>query len=128
MIARTYLFQFFFFFFFLYYIIVPLAVELIKLKNFSIALNKVDFFRSHKLFVTLSSVAIASKWDEPEKIKVFIVSTVGRKVLQSRKGERHNCTVWCNTGCSRKGETHYVQLPRRNTVTRNLGYLKSFNV
>ena len=86
------------------------------------------FFRSHKLFVTLSSVAIASKWDEPEKIKVFIVSTVGRKVLQSRKGERHNCTVWCNTGCSRKGETHYVQLPRRNTVTRNLGYLKSFNV
>ena len=48
--------------------------------------------------MTLSSVAIASKWDEPEKIKVFIVSTVGRKVLQSRKGERHNCTVWCNTG------------------------------
>ena len=37
--------------------------------------------------MTLSSVAIASKWDEPEKIKVFIVSTVGRKVLQSRKGE-----------------------------------------
>ena len=35
------------------------------------------FYRSHKLFVTLSSVAIASKWDEPEKIKVFIVSTVG---------------------------------------------------
>ena len=32
----------------------------------------------------LSSVAIASKWDEPEKIKVFIVSTVGRN-LSSRK-------------------------------------------
>ena len=54
-------------------------------QNFNIALNKVDFFRSHKLFVTLSSVAIASKWDEPEKIKVFIVSTVGRKVLQSQR-------------------------------------------
>ena len=37
--------------------------------------------------MTLSSLAIASKWDEPEKIKVFIVSTVGRKVLQSRKEE-----------------------------------------
>ena len=99
-----------------------------SINTFSYRFKQSRFFRSHKLFVTLSSVAIASKWDEPEKIKVFIVSTVGRKVLQSRKGERHNCIVWCNTGCSWKGETHYVQLPRRNTVTRNLGYLKSFNV
>ena len=34
----------------------------------------------------------------------------------------------CNTMKSRKGETHNVQLPIRNTVTHNLGYLKSFNV
>ena len=33
----------------------------------------------------LLSVAIASKWDEPEKIKVFIVATVRRKVLCLRK-------------------------------------------
>ena len=79
-------------------------------QNFNIALNKVDFFWSHKLFVTLSSVAIASKWDEPEKIKVFIVSTVGRKVLQSRKGERHNCTVWCTPFREHPVLHHTVQL------------------
>ena len=68
--------------------------------------------------MTLSSVAIASKLDEPEKIKVFIISTVGRKVLQSQKGERHNCTkskkcgaIQCNLGkgkrimCNYPGET-----------------------
>ena len=75
------------------------------------------FFRSHKLFVTLSSVAIASKWDEPEKIKVFIVSTVGRKVLQSRKGERHNCTVWCNTGHCNTGIHKQLFMNIRATVT-----------
>ena len=77
----------------------------------------------------LSSVAITSKWDKPEKIKVYqyslnipekidIVSTVGRKVLQSWKGERHNCTkskkcgaIQCNLGkekrtmCNYPGET-----------------------
>ena len=74
----------------------------------------------------LSSVAIASKWDEPEKIKVFIVSTVGRKVLQSRKGERHNCTVWCNTGCSQKGETHYVQLPLEKHCYSQLRLFEKF--
>ena len=42
----------------------------------------------------LSSVAITSKWDKPEKIKVFIVSTIRRKVLYawSQKGEKHNYT------------------------------------
>ena len=42
--------------------------------------------------MTLSSVAIASKWDEPEKIKVLIVSKVKRKVpfmyLQRRYTEQ----------------------------------------
>ena len=86
--------------------------------DIAVAQCKSRINRSHKLFVTLSSVAIASKWDEPEKIKVFIVSTVGRKVLQSRKGERHNCTkskmcgaIQCNLGkekrtmCNYPGET-----------------------
>ena len=53
----------------------------------------------------------------------------GAVVSKKRKAQLHKIKeVWCNTVKSRKGETHYVQLPRRNTVTRNLGYLKSFNV
>ena len=77
-----------------------------------------QFHRSHKLYVTLSSVTIASKWDEPEKIKVFIVSTIRRKVLWSQKGERRNCTkskkcgaIQCSLGkekrtmCNYPGET-----------------------
>ena len=90
------------------------------------------FYRSHKLFVTLSSVAIASKWDEPEKIKVFIVSTVGRKVLQSRKGERHNCTeskkcgaIQCNLG---KEKRTMCTITQEKHCYSQLGYLKSFNV
>ena len=90
------------------------------------------FYRSHKLFVTLSSVAIASKWDEPEKIKVFIVSTVGRKVLQSRKKEK--CTIAQN---QRSVVQYSVISERRNALCAitqekhcysQLGYLKSFNV
>ena len=54
--------------------------------------------------MTLSSVAIASKWDEPEKIKIFIVSIVRRKVLWSREGERHNCTKSKKCGAARAGE------------------------
>ena len=70
-------------------------------KEFSYRFKQSRFYRSHKLFVTLSSMAIASKWDEPEKIKVFIVSTVGRKVLQSRKekGTITQCgAIQCNLG------------------------------
>ena len=47
--------------------------------NVNIAFKQSQFYRSHKLFVALLSAAIASKWDEPEKIKVFIVSTVGKR-------------------------------------------------
>ena len=94
-----------------------ISKELFCGTEFQYRFKQSRFYRSHKLFVTLSSVAIASKWDEPEKIKVFIVSTVGRKVL-SRKGERHNSTkskkcgaMQCNLGkekrtiCNYPGET-----------------------
>ena len=68
--------------------------------------------------MTLSSVAIASKWDETEKIKVFIVSTVGRKMLQSWKGERHNCTK------SKKCGAIQCNLRKEKRIMCNLGYLK----
>ena len=50
-------------------------------QNFNIALNKVDFIGAISFSWRSHQWAIASKWDEPEKIKVFIVSTVGRKAL-----------------------------------------------
>ena len=49
--------------------------------NESYRFKQSRFYWSHKLFVTLSSVGIASKWDEPQEIKVFIVSTVEGKML-----------------------------------------------
>ena len=53
-----------------------------------------------------------------------------RVVSERRKAQLHKIQVrrrW-NTVQSRKEEMHNVQLPKRDTVTHNLGYLKSFNV
>ena len=66
------------------------------------------FYRSHKLFVTPSSVAIASKWDEPEKIKVFIVSTVETITV-----ETINTLIF-------SGSSHFDVIATDESVTKSL--------
>ena len=81
--------------------------------------KKSRFYRSQKLFMTLSLVAMALKMGQTRQNQsaVFMISTIRRKVLCG--------TVRC---CLRKEKGTIVQSVRGNTVVYNVGYLKSFNV
>ena len=68
--------------------------------NFKCCFKQSGFHWSQKLFVMLLSVAIASKWDKPEKIKIFMVLTVKKR---------------CCTALSQKEGT-IAQFLKKNTV------------